>query len=420
MYAEKEQEKQNSINPNYASKKLAERLKKSAYPDNLPKIDYDAFAKDMNDIRKEINENLGKDDITHLKKIENWGRFCTLSGYLTSWIIPNPVSAFLIGIGNVARWTMITHHVSHRGYDRVPDIEEKYTSKKYAVGVRRFIDWLDWMLPEAWNHEHNVLHHYHTGEISDPDLVEKSMELVRELNVPVIFKYSVILFFMSTWKLSYYAPNTLWILQRTKRKGEKSRDVMDKIPAGYYPGTKLFIPFYKGSGEFLLKCVLPYGLFKFVLIPSLFLPLGKTAATFVLINSIAAELIANIYSFIIIVPNHAGDDLYRFDTPVTDQAEFYVRQVTGSVNFTCGNDFIDFLHGWLNYQIEHHVFPDIPMLKYQQYQPKIKAVCEKHGVPYVQQNVFKRFIKLIRIMIGKDSMIKTATIPKNMRLKSIN
>ena len=110
---------------------------------------------------------------------------------------------------------------------------------------------------------------------------------------------------------------------------------------------------------------------KAVLIPSLFLPLGKTAATFVLINSIAAELIANIYSFIIIVPNHAGDDLYRFDTPVTDQAEFYVRQVTGSVNFTCGNDFIDFLHGWLNYQIEHHVFPDIPMLKYQQYQPKI-------------------------------------------------
>jgi fatty acid desaturase len=31
------------------------------------------------------------------------------------------------------------------------------------------------MLPEAWRYEHNVLHHYHTNEVADPDLVEQNL-----------------------------------------------------------------------------------------------------------------------------------------------------------------------------------------------------------------------------------------------------
>ena len=46
--------------------------------------------------------------------------------------------------------------------------------------VRRVKDWLDWMLVEAWNMEHNQLHHYHLGEMEDPDLVEHNMTLMRE------------------------------------------------------------------------------------------------------------------------------------------------------------------------------------------------------------------------------------------------
>ena len=39
----------------------------------------------------------------------------------------------------------------------------------------RYLDWLDWMLPEAWVFEHNVLHHSHTGEDADPDLLPPSL-----------------------------------------------------------------------------------------------------------------------------------------------------------------------------------------------------------------------------------------------------
>jgi hypothetical protein len=41
---------------------------------------------------------------------------------------------------------------------------------------KRATQWFDWMLPEAWNIEHNNLHHYRLGEKYDPDLVERNRE----------------------------------------------------------------------------------------------------------------------------------------------------------------------------------------------------------------------------------------------------
>ena len=39
------------------------------------------------------------------------------------------------------------------------------------------------MLPEAWNIEHNNLHHYRLGEDDDPDLVERNLQFVREMKL---------------------------------------------------------------------------------------------------------------------------------------------------------------------------------------------------------------------------------------------
>ena len=44
-------------------------------------------------------------------------------------------------------------------------------------------------------------------------------------------------------------------------------------------------------------------------------------------------------SFIVIVTNHCGNDVYRFDKPVKPYSgEFYLRQIIGSVNFDAGTD----------------------------------------------------------------------------------
>jgi fatty acid desaturase len=62
------------------------------------------------------------------------------------------------------------------------------------------------------------------------------------------------------------------------------------------------------------------------------------------------------------------------------------------------------MHGWLNYQIEHHLWPDLSMRQYQQVQPQVKALCEKYGIPYVQESIFRRFGKLWKILLGVESM----------------
>ena len=51
------------------------------------------------------------------------------------------------------------------------------------------------------------------------------------------------------------------------------------------------------------------------------------------------------------------------------------------------------------------MFPDISMKSYQKAQPKIKAICDKHGVPYVQESVWKRVVQLADVMVGKRSML---------------
>ena len=44
------------------------------------------------------------------------------------------------------------------------------------------------------------------------------------------------------------------------------------------------------------------------------------------------------------------------------------------------------------------------MLSYQKSAPQVRALCAKHGVPYIQENVFWRLKKTVDIMVGNNSM----------------
>ena len=50
------------------------------------------------------------------------------------------------------------------------------------------------------------------------------------------------------------------------------------------------------------------------------------------------------------------------------------------------------------------LWPNLSMLRYQKSAPELKAICEKHGVQYVQEGILKRVGQLTDIMIGKTSM----------------
>ena len=87
----------------------------------------------------------------------------------------------------------------------------------------------------------------------------------------------------------------------------------------------------------LVSVLTPFFVRQFVLIPVIYwLLLGEWAAHNALVSMLLAEALTNVHSFIVIVTNHAGNDLYRFDGPcVPRSGEFYMRQVISCVSEQC-------------------------------------------------------------------------------------
>lgn len=363
------------------------------------KVDIEGFLAEIKKLRGELDASLSQEDFTHLQRIERLGRAATTLGLLTAWI-PNPISMCALSLGRSTRW-LVMHHVGHRGYDKVPGVPKRYTGKVFARGKRRFLDWADWMIPEAWNYEHNILHHGNTGETRDPDLIERNTEWLRSSSWPMPLRYAVMAGLAVSWRFSYYAPNTFFEW-RSRNDGAES-------------GTAKANAKRHDTRDLWLQCYLPYGTLHFVAMPLMYLPLGPLASWSALINSIGAEALTNLHTFLVVGPNHTGDDVYRFDDRPYSPADAVLRQVLGSVNYATGSDLVDYAHLWLNYQIEHHLFPDIPMLKYREVQPKVKALCAKYGVPYVQESVFTRAKKMVDVAVGNRTMKRVKGFAKSVR-----
>lgn len=373
-------------------------------------IDKEQFQVDI----EEIKNNIGAptwEDFQHLLKLEKWGRSLTFLGYFLILVIcifelfNNGINTFLfwtlsliaaaaIGVGNVSRWANVAHPILHGAYDKIDNVPYRYTKSGFAKGIRRYVDWLDWIKPDAWAYEHNIMHHYHLGEKDDPDNIEQNLKVIDTL--PAWVKYIFVYLLAATWKVTYYAPNTLRILEN-KESRKYNLKVSDSLE---------YSPFKRNGRELWKNYILPYATVKFLIIPFLFLPLGLQAVFNAFIITVLAELIANFHSFLVIVPNHSAEDIYRFEQPHKSQGEFYLRQIMGSVNYNTGSDLIDFGHGWLNYQIEHHLFPNLPLSQYQKMQPVVKEVCAKYNLEYRQESVFIRMKMTIDLMVGKTKLLK--------------
>jgi fatty acid desaturase len=352
-------------------------------------VDLDGFLSELRALGKEIEADLGEEDLRHLYRMERWGRGCTIAGAALAGIAPNPLSIALLSVGTSTRW-LLMHHCGHRGYDKVPGVPARYTSKAFARGARRFVDWPDWQLPEAWIYEHNVLHHSFTGEEADPDLIERNSAPLRAMRLPRAAKHALMALLSVTWRFSYYAPNTL---RTWRNRGVRAQE----------GGAR-------HDRELWLRCYAPYALLHFGLFPALYLPFGPWAAFSALCNQIGAEALCNLHTFAVVGPNHTGDDLWRFEGRPKGKAEHFLRQIIGSVNFRTGGDLNDFLHLFLNYQIEHHLWPDVPMRQYQKVAPKVRALCAKYGIPYAQESVFARVRKMWRVALGDAKMKRMGPI----------
>ena len=228
---------------------------------------------------------------------------------------------------------------------------------------RRCVDWLDWMLVEAWNVEHNQLHHYYLGEVSDPDLVEHNLAFLRGLRLPPALKYAAVVPMALIWKWWYYAPNTFKVLKLNQLRrvgkldalreqcGQAQLDEPCLVAPDWLVATLAQKPF--SALEFFSTVLAPFLVQRFVLAPlAVGMVLGEAAGRSTFANLVLGELATNAWAFAVIVTNHAGDDLYRFEKHCAPRSgTYFMRQVVSTANYAQGGDLNDFVHGFLNYQV---------------------------------------------------------------------
>ena len=371
------------------------------------RFDKNAFEKELNDLEKKTREEQCKDDMVHMLQIVNWTNMFGLVGILTCWHSISIIPIICISTYTFAKWTIIGHHTCHGGYDKVGK-GTQYNRFIFGLKWRRYIDWFDWFLPEAWNVEHNNRHHYHLGEIFDPDLVEDNMIDLRKSKLPIFAKYMIACVLMMSWKYMYYASNTFKELCIHRYERQTENDVVKGRGVSMIYSSLTRTKHWYSFTQLIMNVIGPYFIVRFCVLPLMFYYVKPQYGVNTLINLLSAEILTNIHSFIMIATNHCGRDVCRFTTPcdLTDKGDFYLRQITGSVNYTNGLEIIDYFHGYLNYQIEHHLFPDMTVTSYRKMAPKVREICKKYCVIYIKENVLIRLKKTLDVFIGTASMIK--------------
>jgi NADPH-dependent stearoyl-CoA 9-desaturase len=99
---------------------------------------------------------------------------------------------------------------------------------------------------------------------------------------------------------------------------------------------------------------------------------------------VAANMIRNVWAHAIIFCGHFPDQTYTFSQrEVEDETRggWYVRQLLGAANIE-GSPLFHVASGNLGYQVEHHLFPDMPSTRYAEIAPRVKALCAKYELPY--------------------------------------
>ena len=104
-------------------------------------------------------------------------------------------------------------------------------------------------------------------------------------------------------------------------------------------------------------------------------------------------------------PNHKGMPTLTD----ADQLDFLRRQVLTSRN-VAGSRPVDFVLGGLNYQIEHHLFPNMPRPNLRRAQPLIRAFCQDHGLPYVEASLFGSYAEAVRHLHAVGAPLRPAAV----------
>ena len=133
----------------------------------------------------------------------------------------------------------------------------------------------------------------------------------------------------------------------------------------------------------------------------LFPLLAGPQAPLVLAGDASANLVRNVWAFMIIFCGHFPDGTDEFSVEEAEnetRGGWYLRQLLGSSNLTGGKLF-HILSGNLSFQIEHHLFPDIPAHRYAEISVEVREICERYGIDYHTGPLPKQFGSVVRKIV---------------------
>ena len=224
-------------------------------------------------------------------------------------------------------------------------------------------DWDSASTPEAWKHSHNYVHHTYTNiRGKDKDLGYKIMRIDPHQRWTPIYLlqpiYNVALMAFFEWGVAFHDLDLEAI-----RKGEKSIAALK---------TEL-LGMARKAGRQIAKDYVAYPLLS-----------GPKGFKSTLAANVTANILRNVWAHSIIFCGHFPDQTYTFsEAEVADEnrGRFYVRQLLGAANIE-GSPLFHILSGNLGYQVEHHLFPDMPSTRYSEIAPRVKEICERYRLPY--------------------------------------
>ncbi len=119
-----------------------------------------------------------------------------------------------------------------------------------------------------------------------------------------------------------------------------------------------------------------------------FLPPWQGALFIVVHRALAGLHMGSVFA-----PNHKG-------MPVLEEGckLDYLRLQALTARDVRPNPVVDYMYGGLNYQIEHHLFPNMPQNRLRKSKEVVKEFCEARGIPYHETGVWRSIKEILGYM----------------------
>lgn len=283
-------------------------------------------------------------------------------GVTSIWIML--AMAMLMGLGKAGIGLSVMHDANHGGYSAKPWVNNMLGFSLNVIGGNAF----------NWKVQHNVLHHTYTNihEVDEDISPRGVLRMAPESNWHPLHRFQ----HWYAWFL-YGLLTFVWILVKdfTRLSRYTHEGLVAKQKASV--ATEWII---------LIITKIVYVSYIFV-IPSIILPIAwwQVFIGFFIMHYISGFILAIIFQ-----PAHVieGTEYPMPDTEGNLENNWAIHQMHTTTNFAQKSRIFSWYVGGLNFQVEHHLFPQICHVHYRKIAPIVEATAKEFGVPYKSKPTF--------------------------------